>query len=101
MKFEPNRRPETRCRVRELSSFSAKFSQLPLDAPAGRWRQRRRTEKQTLLKLEFRTFVNHWLRIPCQVLRSGRKVILRLLAYHDWQPVFFRLAGQLRHPLRC
>jgi hypothetical protein len=72
-----------------------------LEAPAGRWQQRRQTEKQTLLKLEFRTFVNHWLRIPCQVLRSGRKLILRLLAYNDWQPVFFRLAGQLRRPLRC
>jgi hypothetical protein len=52
------------------------------------------------LKLEFRIFVNHWLRIPCQVLRSGRKLISRLLAYNDWRPLFFRLAGQLCHPLR-
>ncbi len=74
---------------------------LMLEARPGRWRQRRQTEKQTLLKLEFRTFVNHWPRIPCQVLRRGRKLILRLLAYNDWQPVFFRLAGQLCRPLRC
>ena len=72
-----------------------------LPAPPGRWRERQAAQKQTLLKLEFRTFVNHWIRIPCQVLRTGRKLVLRLLAYNAWQEVFFRLARQLSRPLRC
>lgn len=68
---------------------------------SGRRRERHKAEKQTLLKLEFRTFVNHWMRIPCQVLTTGRKLVLRLLAYNPWQEVFFRLAAQLSRPLRC
>jgi len=66
----------------------------------GRWGERHQTQKQAMLKLEFRTFVNNWLRIPCQVLSTGRKLVLRLLAYNKWQQVFFRLAEQLG-PLRC
>jgi hypothetical protein len=72
-----------------------------LPEPPGRWRERRQAEKQRLLKLEFRTFVNHWLRIPCQVLRTSGKLVLRLLAYNQWQQTFFRLAEQLCRPLRC
>lgn len=72
-----------------------------LAAPPGRWHARHREEKQTLLAMEFRTFVNSWMRIPCQVIRAGRRLVLRLLAYNRWQPVFFRLALQLCRPLRC
>lgn len=74
---------------------------LRLPAPPGRWQAQQEAEKQTLLKLEFRTFVNDWLRIPCQVLRTGRQLVLRLLAWNTWQPVFFRLAAQFHRPLRC
>ena len=67
----------------------------------GRWHEQHKAQKQRLLKLEFRTFVNGWLRIPCQVLHTGGKLLLRLLAYNQWQPLFFRLAEQLCRPLRC
>lgn len=63
--------------------------------------QQRQAQKQQLLKLEFRTFVNRWLRIPCQVVRTGRKLICRLLAWNEWQAVFFQLAEQFRRPRRC
>jgi hypothetical protein len=74
---------------------------LALPVKPGRWREQHQAEKDRLLKLEFRTFVNRWLRIPCQVLRTGRRLVLRLLAWNDWQHAFFRLADQLSHPLRC
>lgn len=67
----------------------------------GRGHEERRAEKQKLLKLEFRTFVNRWLRIPCQVVKTGRRLVCRLLAWNEWQEVFFRLAEQLRRPMRC
>ena len=57
--------------------------------------------KQQLLGMEFRTFVNYFLRLPAQVLRSGRQTIVRLLAYNTWQPVFFRLAETFARPRRC
>ncbi len=66
----------------------------------GRWQPRHQEQQTKLLRMEFRTFVNYWLRIPCQVLTTGRRLILRLLAWNDWQPVFFRLAADLAHPMR-
>ena len=59
------------------------------------------SEKRRLLGMEFRTFVNYFLRVPAQVVRSGRQTIVRLLAYNTWQPVFFRLAETFARPRRC
>jgi hypothetical protein len=73
---------------------------LRLPTKKGRWQEQHREEKQKLLRMEFRTFVNRWLRIPCQVLRTGRRLVLRLLAWNDWQHVFFRLTADIAHPLR-
>ena len=50
------------------------------------------SEKKQLLGLEFRTFVNYFLRMPTQVVKSGRRLVMRVLAWNDWQPVFMRLA---------
>ena len=73
---------------------------LRLPVTKGRWQSRHQEQQTKLLRMEFRTFVNYWLRIPCQVLTTGRRLILRLLAWNDWQPVFFRFAADLAHPLR-
>jgi hypothetical protein len=70
------------------------------DTP-GRWSKQHRAEKQRLLRIEFRTFVNAWIRIPCQIVKTGRKLVYRLLAWNEWQSLFFRLAEQFRRPLRC
>lgn len=74
---------------------------LRLPETAGRWSEKHRAQKLKLLKMEFRTFVNTWMRIPCQVVKTGRRLICRLLAWNEWQDVFFRLAEQLSGPLRC
>jgi hypothetical protein len=62
----------------------------------GRWKDRRRGEKYRLLKMEFRTFVNTMMRIPCQIAKSGRRIIYRLLSWNDSQPVFWRMVEALR-----
>ena len=72
---------------------------LRLPVNKGRWQPRHQEQQTKLLRMEFRTFVNYWLRIPCQVLTTGRRLILRLLAWNHWQPVFFRLAADLAHPM--
>ena len=59
------------------------------------------SEKQRLLGLEFRTFVNYFLRIPAQVVKGGRRIVVRLLAYNTWQPTFFRLVARFTRPGRC
>jgi hypothetical protein len=62
----------------------------------GRWAAKHREEKQTVLRMEFKTFVNAFIKLPCQVLNTGRKLVYRLLGWNLWQPVFFRLVGHLR-----
>jgi hypothetical protein len=62
----------------------------------GRWAEKHRQEKQTVLRMEFKTFVNAFIKLPCQVLNTGRKLVYRLLGWNLWQPVFFRLVGHLR-----
>lgn len=67
-----------------------------LPARPGRWKQKHQDEKQRVLTMEFRTFVNAFVRIPCQIVHMGRRLIYRALAWNRWQPVFFRLADVMR-----
>lgn len=62
----------------------------------GRWRERHEQERRQLLRMEFRTFLNAVIRIPAQVVRSGRRILLRLMAWNRWLPSFFRLTNALR-----
>jgi hypothetical protein len=67
----------------------------PIETP-GRWQERHRREKTTVLSMEFKTFLNAFLRLPCQIVRTGRRLIYRLLSWNPWQPLFFRTLEQLR-----
>jgi hypothetical protein len=62
----------------------------------GRWKEKYGEEKQRVLKMEFRTFVNYFMKIPCQIIRQGRRLIYRLLNWNPWLHVFRRLANELR-----
>jgi hypothetical protein len=67
----------------------------PTETP-GRWAERRRQEKDTVLRMEFKTFVNAFMNFPCQIIRAGRRLIFRLLNWTPWQGMFFRVLDQLR-----
>jgi len=68
---------------------------------AGRWKERRRAEKQSVLRMEFKKFLNTLMRVPCQIVRTGRRIVYRLLAWNPWLGVLLRAADVRRHPLRC
>jgi hypothetical protein len=67
----------------------------------GRWRERHEAQKQGVLKMEFKRFVNAVVRVPCQIIRQGRKIIYRLLAWNPWQEVMLRMVEGLRRPMNC
>ena len=67
----------------------------------GRWQDKHAAEKRTVLRMEFKTFLNAFIRMPCQLVRSGRRLIFRLLAWNPWQRVFLRGVDALKEPLRC
>ena len=68
---------------------------------SGRWRQKRRAEKRAILRMEFKTFRNALIRLPCQIVGTGRRIVYRLLSWNPWQHVLLRAADALRRPLRC
>jgi hypothetical protein len=67
----------------------------------GRWKEKHAAEKQAVLRMEFRTFLNAMMRIPAQIVRQGRKTIYRLLGWNRWLDIFFRGWESVRQPLRC
>lgn len=67
----------------------------------GRWAEQYSAEKQKVLRMEFRTFQRAFIAMPCQIVRAGRRIIYRLLAWNPWQRVFLRGVAALRSPLRC
>jgi hypothetical protein len=41
------------------------------------------------------------MRLPCQIIKQGRKTIYRLLSWNPWQRVLLRAVEALKTPLRC
>src|SRR5262249_11111602 len=69
---------------------------LALPEEPGRWQERHRQEKRWVLGLEFKTFLNAFVRLPCQIVRTGRRLVYRLLSWNPHQRLFFRLVSVLR-----
>jgi hypothetical protein len=72
------------------------WSALLMPTASGRWQEKYRTEKRWLLGLEFKTFVQTFMRLPCQLVRTGRRLVYRLLAWNPHLAIFFRLVERLR-----
>jgi hypothetical protein len=74
---------------------------------SGRWKEKYQREKQSVLSMEFKKFVNAFVRVPALVVRAGRRLVFRLLSWNPWQEVFLRGVDVLRgrsslcRPLRC
>jgi hypothetical protein len=60
-----------------------------------RWAERHNEQRRRLLTMEFRTFRQAFIEIPCQIVRTGRRVRWRILTYNPWLGAFFRLVDTL------
>jgi len=75
----------------------------------GRWAEKYQMQKQSLLRMEFKKFLNVMMRLPCQVVRTGRRIVYRLLSWNPWLEVLLRgvetlherVVGVVHYPLRC
>jgi len=67
----------------------------------GRWKEKHKAQKQSLVKMKFKTFLNGVMRLPCQIVQGGRRIVYRLLSWNPWQEVLLRAVDALRLPLRC
>src|SRR6185437_9911257 len=67
----------------------------------GRWAEKYRAEKRSLLRMEFSTFCVAMIQVPCQIVRTSRRIVYRLLAWNPWQGVFLRLVERLHGRRLC
>jgi hypothetical protein len=68
---------------------------------APRHRAQHESERRTLLRMEFATYREAFLRMPCQLVRTGRRLIFRFLSWNPWQGVFLRLVERLHARRLC
>jgi len=62
---------------------------------------RHQAEKRSLLRMEFATFRAAVIEMPCQLVRSGGRLIYRLLSWNPWQGMFLRLVERLQGCWLC
>jgi hypothetical protein len=67
----------------------------------GRWGDKYALQKDAVLRMEFKTFLNAFIRLPCQIVRTGRRIVFRLMAWNPWLEVFLRGVDGLDRPMRC
>ena len=74
---------------------------LMLPVSPGRHAATHREQKRSLMRMEFKGFANALIRLPCQIVKTGRRIIYRLLAWNPWAGTLIRLSEAMRLPLRC
>ena len=62
----------------------------------GRWSTKYKAEKQSVLTMEFKKFRNAFIQLPCQVVRTARKIVYRLLGWNRWLSILLRGWNALR-----
>jgi hypothetical protein len=60
-----------------------------------RKREEHKAERRIWLRMEFKTFINAVIRVPCQIVRQARRTIYRVLNWNPYLDGFFRLCNEL------
>ena len=60
-----------------------------------RWAAHHDQQRRHLLGMEFRTFLQIFIEIPCQIVVGARQIRWRVLAWNPWLGAFFRLLDAL------
>lgn len=60
---------------------------VPVD---GRWREKHRQERRRVIRMEFKCFIEQFVRLPAQIVRGGRQLTVRLLSWTESLHVFNR-----------
>lgn len=62
---------------------------------SNRWAEKHEAEREEVLRMDFRTFLNDFMLVPTQVVRSGRRLVFRLLAWRPRIHVMARLLAAI------
>jgi hypothetical protein len=66
-----------------------------------RWKNKHEHQKQKILRMEFKKFRRFFVMLPCQIVKTGRRLLFRLLGWNEYLDVFFRALDCFCRPLRC
>ena len=61
-----------------------------------RKRKEHEKERHAWVTMEFKTFINAVIHVPCQIVRQARRTLFRVLNWNPHLPAFFRLCEVLR-----
>ena len=53
-------------------------------------------DRAELLKMEFRRFLSYLVRVPCQIVKTGRRIVYRILGYNGWTRTLLRTFDRIR-----
>ncbi len=67
----------------------------------GRWHKKHKSQKRKVLRMEFKKFRNFFIMLPCQIVKTSRRLVYRLLGWNEYFDIFFRAVDAFRSPLRC
>jgi hypothetical protein len=62
---------------------------------SSRRRDEHEAERDAVVRMDFRPFVQRFILIPAQIVSTGRRLVYRLLAWRPSLPIFFRLLDAL------
>ena len=68
---------------------------------SGRWKQKHQHQKRKVLRMEFKKFRRYFVGLPCQIVRTSRKLLYRLVGWNEYLEIFFRAVDSFCRPLRC
>lgn len=57
---------------------------------------RNRHQRDELLRMEFRRFLNTIMYLPTQIIRTGRRIVFRILGYNHWSRTFLQTCDTIR-----
>jgi hypothetical protein len=60
---------------------------VPVD---GRWRETHEHERRCVIRMEFKRFIDQFVRLPAQIIRGGRQLTVRLLGWNESLHTFNR-----------
>jgi hypothetical protein len=81
-------------------NLKAWFAMWPQASGEPEEREEHQSQQRAVLRMEFKTFVNGLMRLPAQIIHSGRRIVVRLLSWTAWQPALFRVLAAFQ-PRRC
>ena len=62
----------------------------------GRWHEKHKRQKRKVLRMEFKRFLMSFIQIPCQIVKTGRRLIFRILSYSKHLETFFSTYEHIR-----